>query len=310
MRRKLFGSATVVLLLVAAAHPAAAAIHRVRDTPVREYGFAIDRSGAGQTVRAWSADSVQLPYLFSVYWQAGGDPPTRRTGPATPAFVGGLDLDNSRGALLSYEAYSGQTDSWDARLYDLVASQAVGIPPGVNTRNNETHPTVSGDYLLFERGGSGPRRVILYNLLSQTPQVLWTAPPNGVAFADRVNGDYAVFTVCPYNGHCVVRRYQISTDDFEPLPDANRAAYSSTVTSGGDVYYVIGDPRRCGVNTQIHRWTGGRSAPRIEQIPNGIDVSSTWAYEKPAGGRSVYFTRYVCLRNGFRSGIYVTNGSS
>lgn len=308
MRRKLFGSITLILLLVVAARPAAAAVQRIRDTPVREYGYAIDRSG-GQTVRAWSADSAQRPYLFSVYWQRGGGPPTRRTGPTTPAYVGGLDLDNSRGQLLSYEAYSGQTDSWDVRLYDIGMSRAVPVPAGVNTRSDETHPTVSGDYLLFQRGNvQGPKRVILVDLTNGMTVKEQVAVPNGLVLADQVNGDYAVFTVCPANQHCRIHRYQISSGLNEGLPNANRAAYSSTVTSTGVVYYAIGDPTRCGVNTQIHRWTHGPSAPGIQPVSNGIEVASTWAYDRPGGGVSVYFTRLVCQPNGFRSGIYATEG--
>jgi hypothetical protein len=307
MRRKLFGPVCVILLLVAA-QPAAAGVQRVRDLPVREYGYAIDRFG-GETVRAWSADSAQRRYLFSVYWQRGGQPPTRRTGPTTPAYVGGLDLGNSRGQLLSYEAYSGQTDSWDVRLYDIDGGHAVTVPPGVNTRSDETHPTVSGDHLLFQRGNvQGPKRAILVDLDTGAIQKQKVAAPNGLVLADQVNGDYAVFTICPANRHCRIHRYRISTEVDEGLPNANRAAYSSTVTSTGVVYYAIGHPTRCGVNTQIHRWTHGPSAPRIQLLSDGIEVATTWAYERPGGGVSVYFTRLVCQPNGFRSGIYSIEG--
>jgi hypothetical protein len=308
MRRRLFSSATALVLVAAMAQSAVAAVQRVRDKPVREYGFAIDRNSAGDTFRAWGADSPRRPYLFSVYWQGTGGP-VRRTGPATPAYVGGLDVDNSRGDLLSYEVYNGRTGNWDVRLYDIAAGRSEAIPAGVNTTKQETHPTVSGDYVLFERGTmQGPKQVILVNLTTGVRTQLAVAPANGLVLGDEVNGDYAVYTFCPATQHCRVRRYQISSGITIDLPNARRAAYSSSVTSTGDVYYAIGHPSRCGVNTQIHRWTGGATAPRIQQLSDGIDVASTWAYERLGGGVGVYFTRLVCKPNGFQSGIYVTEG--
>jgi hypothetical protein len=310
MQRKILGSFTALLVVVGLAQPASAVIQKVRDGAVREYGFAIDRTGGGDVVRAWAQDSAQHPYRFSVYYQAGGDPAVRLSALSTTADLGGLDLTNSRGSLLSYDAYNRASGNYDVKFYDVVDGHPVAVPDGVNTNAWDTHPTVSGDDLLFQRGNRfGPKRVILINMQTSVSTELAVAPTNGIVLADQVTGDYAVYTVCPRNGHCVVRRYQISTQTKVRVPDANRAAYSPSVTSDGDVYYVIGHPTRCGVNTQIHRWTGGSGATKIEQLPNGIDVPSTWAYEPQAGGVKVYFTRMVCLpRGGFRSGIYVTEG--
>jgi hypothetical protein len=306
VRRKLFGSITLLVVIVAAAQPAAA-IDRVRDASVREYGFAIDRSIGGDVVQAWSQDSHQHPYRFQVYWRAVGDPPVRRTGVGTDAGLGGLDLDNSRGALLSYNVFT-QHDGYDVRLYDVVAGQPVALPNGVNTGAQETHPTISGDWLLFQRGNlrQGSRHVILRNLQTGERIAIADASPNGIVFGDQVKGDFVVYTVCPGTNRCVVRRYQISTTNRTTLPNAGRAAYYPTLTSSGDVYYVIGHPTRCGMNTQLHHWSGGPHAPKIQQFSAGIEVGSTWAYEPPAGGTDVYFTRLVCLSRGaFRSGIYV-----
>jgi hypothetical protein len=184
----------------------------------------------------------------------------------------------------------------------------VAVPDAVNTDRYEIHPTISGDYLLFQRGDvSGPNRVILYNLMTDTAKALAVAGTNEEVFASRVNGDYAVYYVCGPS-RCTVHRYQISTTEDLALPTGGRSAYEPSVTSTGAVYYAIGDPTRCGVVTTLRRWTGG-SAANIETLPNGIDVASTWALEKPGGGVSVFFTRVVCTRNGYRSGIYVTSGA-
>jgi hypothetical protein len=275
MRRNLFGSLTVLFLLVAMAQPAAA-IRRVQDsTAVREFGYAIDRSPGGQVVRAWAQDSPQHPYRYQVYYQAGRDTPIRRTGVATDAGIGGLDLDNPLGAILTYDSFNRQS-GYDVRLYDVFAEQAVTVPNGVNTNAQETHPTISGDYLLFQRGtlSQGSRRVILFNTQTMESKTIVVAATNGIVFGDQVNGDYVVYTVCPGTNRCVVRRYQISTDTSVKLPNANRAAYSPTVLADATVYYVIGHPTRCGINT--------------------IDV---------------FFTRLACHPSGaFRSGIYSIEG--
>ena len=306
MRRRLIGTAAVAILVLGIADPARAAITKVIDTRVHEYGFVIDNDGV-RTVRAWSADTAQHPNRYALWVKVDTGAPRKITGNGSWADIGGIDLGGPHGDLISYDIFRPHARSYDIGLYDVVTRHAVHAADGANTLQNEFHPTISGEWLLF---GKTPLRAVsncsLYKLDGSDTRPLFVAASRNFVQADQVNGDYAVYTECDAT-ECSVHRYTISTDTDVTLPNAGRAAYYASVTSTGVVYYVIGSPTRCGVGTSIRKWTGG-SAPSITTLPNGVDVTqSMWAYERPAGGVTVYFTRVVC-GGMFRSGIYSTPG--
>jgi hypothetical protein len=304
MRRRLLVAAAVTALLLAAS-PAQAMVTRVVDTPENELYFAQENSGATR-YRAWTSD--EGPNRFGVWYRIGNQPKTRLTSHNVNAFLGGLTLGHSLGDVISFDSYTDQTRDWNVRLFDLSGHHNIPVPAAVNTERFETHPTLSGNFLLFQRGDvGGPNRVLLYDLTSETVTPLAVAAPDEDVFASRVNGDYAVYYVCNPT-RCVVHRYRISTEEDVALPTGGRSAYEPTVTTTGAVYYVIGHPTKCGLTTTLRRWTGG-SALNIETLPTGIDVASTWSVEKPGGAVSLFFTRIVCLPNGYRSGIYATGGA-
>ncbi len=305
--RRLIGTVATAILVLGIAAPARAAIRKVRDTPVREYGFVVDNDST-KTVRAWSADTVQHPNRYALWVKVGAAAPRQINGNGSWADVGGIDLGNAHGDLVSYDLWLPHRGNYDVHLYDVTTGRAVNLANAVNTLQNEFHPTISGEWLLFARGSGAARRVVLYKLDGSDTRTLFTAAPHNFVQADQVNGNYAVYTECDAT-QCNVHRYTIDTPGPTDvtLPNAGRAAYYASVTTDGTVYYVIGHPTRCGIGTTLRRWTGG-SARSIARLPNGQDVTqSMWAYERPAGGVTVYFSRVVC-GGAFRSGIYSTPG--
>ena len=278
MRHIVVGVSATLVVIVAMITPAHA-LTRVIDARVDESGFAIDNDGV-TTVRAWNSN-------YAVHVKIGNAAPTAITRLRLAASLGGIDLGGPHGDLISYAVKTHV--SLDLRFYDVTLGHAVHIADAVNSRLDETDPTISGQWLLFDRGprGLNQSRVVLYKLDGTDTRILAHVHigfgPNS-ALADQVNGDWAVYQVCDQDT-CSVHRYQISTQTDVKLPNANRAAYGATVTTAGDVYYAIGDRERCGRNTSIRHWTSG-SAPAIARLHRAsTSISSAAPRCGPTSGR-------------------------
>src|SRR5687767_12424914 len=92
-----------------------------------------------------------------------------RVNPArTIATMGGLDLGDPLANVCSLYDRSRaiHQKQWDVRLFDVETRTHLAVPGGINTTSKrEGRPSVSGDYLLFERGpqrwGAGTK-IVLY----------------------------------------------------------------------------------------------------------------------------------------------------
>lgn len=229
----------------------------------------------GDGYLAWTEAGVCCTYELGYANGAGISPASARTfklllrGPGgkveqlnpegTWAMAGGID----RGVL----AYATGRRQADIRLIDLKTRQRLRVPRGVNTRQVEYNPSISGKWLLFGRVIPHERdylrddtRVILTNLQTGRSRVLARGKNyRTTAYPGQVNGDWLTFTACKFNKygpHCGVTRYRISTgegtsadlDGFccfhgDPHTESHMSApggvLASAVTADGLVYIAM-----------------------------------------------------------------------
>jgi hypothetical protein len=107
-------------------------------------------------------------------------------------------------------------------------------------------------------------------------------------------------------------RYHISTGTTLRLPNPGKQQYGSAVTSDGTVYFFrVGGSTywRCGANGKLLRYPVGGPATVIASLPDGKDISSTFALEEGDGSVSLYFDRVEC--DTFQRDIYkIVNADS
>lgn len=303
------GIAAAVLALawiVVSVGPADATVTTYIDSPRNEFSVAVN---AG--VHAWSVDSAAHPYVYRIWVKPTGGPAYPVSALTSSARVGNIDLANPTfGDVLSFSSgvNLGRRQQ-DIKLWDLADREPLAVPAGINTPDaDEARPSISGDYLLFERiRPSGADRLLLYRLSTQTlTSIAATTPQQPADFDSHVSGDYVVYHVCSELEVCNVFRRRISTATTVEAPNPGRANYSPTVTADGTVYYVQGSSRFCGHHSKIMRWTGGGSATLLAALPETIEAGVRDAYDN-GGTTTVYFTRLRC--RGYHYGIYQLPGS-
>jgi hypothetical protein len=81
---------------------------------------------------------------------------------------------------------------WDVRLFDVETKTHLAVPEGINTTSKrEGRPSISGDYLLFERGpqrwGAGTK-IVLYRFSTSSSTIIGTAPDVGWLSVGQVSG--------------------------------------------------------------------------------------------------------------------------
>lgn len=257
---------------------------------------------------AWAVDRPAEEFTYAIKVKLGAASAFRVNPPKTAAQMGGLDLGNPlANVLLAYSrARAIRQKQWDIHLYDVETQMEIPVPAGLNTDSKrEASPTVSGDYLLFERG---PQRspvgtkIVLYQISTTDSTLLANAPSGGIVQAGQVSGDYATYTVCPRSNRCSVFRYRISDQQRLRAPDQDRAAYDPSVTNAGIMFYALGSPRYCGYKTKLMRWDGGGAATTVVRFDNGIELGPSSAHVEPDSDEIVHFTRIAC--RGFNTDIY------
>ena len=189
--------------------------------------------GAGAPgILLWSQNSQQRPNHYNTYLKVGSDDQVRLNPPGTNGFGGDIDGDR-----VVYERVRRDADLW-LRLADGT-QQPIGR---ANTPKEESHPSLSGDFLLFTRGVRGRRTtVILLNIATGQPRILAQISGGGrprYVYSGQVNGNYAVWgRVTPIRQ--TVHLYDISAGEgiFVPQPERVFAQYDPAVTAAGTVYY-------------------------------------------------------------------------
>ena len=301
-RRSAIGVAALALLLLSAT----GALAGVAPTAVVNTRAIDWEATRAPGYLAYTQNSADRPIRFDLYVKPDGQPRWRATTNATSGAHPAIDLGNAHlGDVLAWS--KGRRDAWDLAFTDLGTQEDVAVPAGINTNRAEREPSVSGDHLLFARGPRSGQpyadTVILYDLATDTSQVL-DRTERGLVNAGWVSGDYAVWQKCP-GTHCVIFRYQISTDTTVRIPSDVPVVFSPAVTGDGTVFYVRSG-FQCGQHTKIVKVTEGADPQTIYSFPDGVDATDLFAYPNETKSVDLYLSRVPCRT--FDFDVYVLSG--
>jgi hypothetical protein len=242
---------------------------------------------------------------YRTFVKPDGEPRIQLNRPATPSGLG-VGMDGTT-AVFDFRSPRGDLD---LRMFDVLTETRSRPPVGINTDGDEARPSLSGDWLLFDRVTLRPARpararvrVILFNTSTNEERVLADLrSANHWLQASQVNGDWATYESCDHRGrfsNCQVFLYRISTDTTTPIPNPGRQQGNTSVTSDGTVYFgrmAGADYWICGRNTQIIRLPYGGSAEVIATFPDGWELFSSFALEETDGSTTLLLGRGSCSR--------------
>ena len=272
-----------IVPLVLASAPEARAV-----TPTLILGG--NRVGEFQGVRAgefiaWQQNSRQSPGQYDLFARPlGGGGAFKVNAAGTKGANGGIDGD----VLLYQEFGKGKSD---LKLFDLADRTRSSPPRGVNTKQWEYWPSMSGDHLLFGRlNPKGVRRIILFDVASRDATTLAKVKGSGTFLAPgQVNGDYAVWSKCATKRRCKVVLYRISDGTQTTIPNPGGRDHAPSVTPDGVVYFARSGGG-CGSGTKLLRFLPGGPATVLWRLPSGDDVGTTRAF-LDAGGETRVLVR-------------------
>jgi hypothetical protein len=287
-------SAAAALVLAAVAAPAAGALvpAPVRATAVNESNPAAGWGADGSEYIAWTQNSAAYPRRYNAYIQRGTDPKIKLN-TVGQGWIGGIDYPT----VAYQQIYNGRSD---LKLYDLATGIRSNPPTGANTARWEWHPTISGEWLLFNRddNASPTQRVILFNRTTGAATLLASVTrAEHYLLANQVNGNFAVWTKCA--PRCDVYKRDIAAGRTvrlpKPVTTPPRYQYGAAVTSGGTVYLARAG-RTCGSGVRLIRYGAGDATygTRVATFPPGVDTAIGYARENPDLSTDVFFDRVSC----------------
>ena len=304
--RRLIGLLATLVFVSIAAIAGAATPEEVLDDP----GVNENQSSASAGYLVWSANSEARPNHYNTFVRPDAGARVRVNPLGTQSHTATID-----GTTIVYEEHDAPGADGDLWRYDAATEVRSAVPSGVNTRNEEYRPSLSGDWLLFTRDNLGrvPIRdawvkVILFDLTAGTGTLLEKLPArSNFLQSDQVNGDWATFESCRFRRgeffDCQVYLHDISGGGTTHVPNPGLQQYGGAVSDDGTVYVSRTRNRdhwNCGSHTRIVRMDGGNGTV-IATLPDGRDALTMFALDA-AGSTTLYFDRLRC-RNG-RTGIY------
>ncbi|MGH3092421.1 MAG: hypothetical protein ACRDOG_08885 [Gaiellaceae bacterium] len=249
---------------------------------------------AGPRHFAWAQFPRRKGRFWTLYAQRSGEPRVRVNPRRTDGYSGGFE-----GNRFVYQQTRGRGDrrTSDLRIFNLARETRRKPPAGVNTRQWEWHPTISGRWLLFGRRSRAARAdvVILRNLATGRSIVLDRLPwRRGAAEPGQVSGRYAVWHRC--TPRCRVFSYDIKTRAKSMIPNPSRRhhQYDPSVTNDGTVYFVTSG-NGCGMSVRLERRPLGGPTRVLTSLRPGWDSSHTFALETPNGTTDFFFERVHCM---------------
>jgi hypothetical protein len=232
---------------------------------------------AGDDWLAWSQSRQGRPKVFDAFAQQTGRSAFKVNPKGSQAYAGGID-----GTMLVYQLIRGKLRS-DLRLFDLTTRRHRPVPAGINTSKWECCATVSGGWILFDRGEAYSRdtqMVLLRNLATGEQRVLDVLQNRrGLVTAGQVNGNFAVWRRCNPHPRCRVFRYDLATASATALPvSQGKIPYSPSVNVHGIVFYGQSN-RGCGKSVQLVKQPVTGPPEILTSLPQGRDVETTYAHE-------------------------------
>jgi hypothetical protein len=244
---------------------------------------------------AYTQSRAGHPKTFDVYLKPPGLARIKVNAGGTRAYHPTLDIGNAfLGDALVFVQTSG--DDANLKIWDVDSGGRSNPPVGVNSEAAESKPSLDGKYLLFGRGPANRTyiaRVILFDLESNTPLVVDTAPLDGTVYPGTVNGDWATWTECSPSD-CRAWRYQISTEEKTEVPSGARLIYTSAIGDDGTVWFVQSG-YGCGHNVKIRRQEVGSTPTTLVDFASGIDANISDLKDSGAT-RRIYFSRVNCTK--------------
>jgi uncharacterized repeat protein (TIGR02543 family) len=245
----------------------------------------------GDNFLAWQQNTRANPDQYDVYARPIEGGGRFKVNPASTNGANG-DID---GDVLVYQQFKGSRRS-QIRFFDLVGGDHDNPPAGVNTKQWEYWPSMSGRWLLFGRlYNSGVRRIILFDLTEGTARRLdQTRGANAFLAPGQVSGDYAVWHRCTRRS-CNVTRYHIPDATKTQIPNPGGNQYSSSVTSAGTVYFARSSGG-CGEGVRLMRRLLDGESEVVSRLQSGDDIGSTNTYVDGQGNTTVLFDQFDCAR--------------
>jgi hypothetical protein len=261
---------------------------------------------ANATYLAWTQNSKRHPKHHDVYARQFGQSSVKFkvNAPTTSGFTGGID--QSTNTLVYTQVRHGQAD---LKLFDLDTKARLGVP-GANTPAQEFFPTISGSEILFTRytNATSTYSIQLYDTVSQTSTQLWSG--NAFAASGQVNGNWAVWNVCPNASPCNVYRYNATTHKTIRVPNLQGLdQYAPAVTPGGTVFFA-----RSGTDFTAHsrliRYPFGGPSEIVTAMEGGTGIGSMFAYTDATPNTTIYYDRYDKSANQWDIFDLVRNGEA
>ncbi len=243
----------------------------------------------GEDFLAWQQNSREHPGQYDVFARPiGGGNGFKVNAAGTNGADGGIEGD-----LLVYQQFEDERS--DLEFFDLATKDRSSPPRGINTRQWEYWPSMSGQWILFGRlAGDGSREIILYDLSTHHATTLAELSGKDTFLGPgQVNGNYAVWYRCTPGAKCNVIRYNIADAEKTTIPNSGRFQYAPSVTPDGTVTFSRSGSG-CGKLVRLIRYPLDGPATVLWRLPSGGDVGSTRAYVSPQGDTTLYFDNFGC----------------
>jgi hypothetical protein len=267
------------------------------DVAVRNTAASEIRPVASGPYLAWSQNSAARPEHFDLFVQKNTQPVFKVNAPGTRAYPGGIS-----GPLLVFGEQRGGRSN--IGFFDLRARKRLRTPAGVNTRQPELNPTITGRWLLFNRidRSRHRERLLVYNLKTKKHFSLYSVRDPLTISASQISWPYAVAVRCQSGGECVIygfdmrsRRLVFSTSHpfLEGYDD------SASVTSSGVVYYAsVGSMRPCSsFQTRLLRASLHRHDTQVlRTLEPGQGIGGSYVVTE-GSSVTVFYSRDACGRN-------------
>jgi hypothetical protein len=239
----------------------------------------------GDGVLSWERNTRNAPRAFHVYARIAGEN-VKVNAPGTQGANGGIDDGK-----LIYQQYVDEQS--DIRIFDL-ATRTRGIPPNINTPQWEYWPSIEGSRVLFGRlRPNGARRIIIFNTLTNLGETVeMTKAKSRFLGPGQINGDYATWYKCTPET-CDVFGYQVSTGTKFKVPNPGRFQRASSVGSDGTVYFARSG-EACGSSVRLMAYRPDGTVERLTQLPDGRDITDTYADNVAAGTTEVFYDNSDC----------------
>jgi hypothetical protein len=263
----------------------------VRTAAVNEVNPAAATDAGGEYV-AWAQNSRAAPKRYNAFIQHGTEPRIKLN-TAGQGWIGGISYPR----VVYQQIVSGQSN---LKLFDLATGIRSNPPTAVNSSKWEWHPTISGDWLFFNRDDNATptQRVILFNTATLASTLLDVVTRSThFLMANQVNGNFVVWTKCAPVCNVFKRDIAAGTTTrlAKPSTSPPRDQYAAAVTSTGTVY-LARSGRTCGASVRLVRFgpTDPATGTIVAALPSGRDMWISFARENADGSTDVFHDRVTC----------------